>query len=68
MKDEGKKCQLAGQKLILELDQRLNFLSSREIALIDELLSSIGAFGEIRLRVEKGRLRFVASTKSCDAF
>ncbi len=49
------------------LDKPLRFLSAREIYLIDKLLSSVGTFGEVRLTVKDGRLRFAASTKSYDA-
>ena len=51
----------------LQLARRLKFLSAGEISFIDDLLSSVGTFGEVRLRVEKGRLRFVDHTKSYDA-
>ena len=45
----------------------LNFLNQRQIAMIDEALSVLGEFGEIRLIVEKGRLRFIVTQKSIDA-
>jgi hypothetical protein len=35
--------------------------------MIDEALRSLGQFGEVRLIVEKGRLRFVVTQKSFDA-
>lgn len=35
--------------------------------MIDEALSSLGDFGEVRLIVEKGRLRFLVTQKSFDA-
>jgi hypothetical protein len=35
--------------------------------MIDEALSAVGEFGEVRLIVEKGRLRFVVTQKSFDA-
>lgn len=52
----------------LELDRPLLFLSPQEISLIDDLLSSLGLFGELQLLVEDGHLRLVAKTKSYDAF
>ena len=52
---------------LLQLARRLKFLSACEISFIDDLFSSVGTFGEVRLRVEKGRLRFVEITKSYDA-
>jgi hypothetical protein len=51
----------------LELDHRLSFLTARQIHMIDDLLSSVAPFGEVRLAVQKGRLRFVSSVKSHDA-
>jgi len=51
----------------LELERRLSFLSAREITMIDDLLASVSPFGEVRLAVQKGRLRFVSSVKSHDA-
>jgi len=46
----------------------LNFLNQRQIEMIDEALSVLGEFGEVRLVVEKGRLRFIVTQKSIDAF
>ena len=43
------------------------FLRSRQVHMIDEALRSLGAFGEVRLVVEKGRLRFIITQKSYDA-
>lgn len=34
--------------------------------MIEEALRSLGPFGEVRLVVEKGRLRFVVTSKSYD--
>lgn len=42
------------------------FLSAPQVAMIDEALSSLGDYGELRLVVEKGRLRFVVTHKSFD--
>lgn len=38
-----------------------------QISMIDEALGSLGEFGEVRLVVEKGRLRFVVTQRSYDA-
>jgi hypothetical protein len=57
----------AAGPLVVKLERRLKFLTAREITMIDDLLSSIGPFGEVRLAVQKGRLRFVSSVKSHDA-
>jgi hypothetical protein len=43
------------------------FLQKNQIAMIDEALHSLGDFGEVRLVVEKGRLRFLVTQKSFDA-
>jgi hypothetical protein len=45
----------------------LTFLDQRHIAMIDEALSGLGEFGEVRLIVEKSRLRFIVTQKSIDA-
>lgn len=46
--------------------QTARFLHPRQIAMIEEALRSLGAFGEVRLVVEKGRLRFIITSKSYD--
>jgi len=43
------------------------FLTKEHIAMIDEALQALGSFGEVRLVVEKGRLRFIVTQKSYDA-
>jgi hypothetical protein len=45
----------------------LKFLASSQIPMIDEALAAVGEFGEVRLIVERGRLRFVITQKSFDA-
>ena len=45
----------------------LNFLEIKQVSMIDEALSSLGDYGEVRLIVEKGRLRFLITQKSFDA-
>lgn len=42
-------------------------LSQVQIKMIAEALSAVGEFGEVRLIVDKGRLRFVITQKSYDA-
>jgi hypothetical protein len=44
------------------------FLDTSQVAMIDEALSSLGEYGEVRLVVEKGRLRFLITQRSFDAF
>lgn len=46
--------------------QPLKFLRPNQIAMIDEALSALGDYGELRLVVEKGRLRFLVTQKSFD--
>jgi hypothetical protein len=57
------------QKLPIHGDQFLpaRFLSADQVAMIEEALASLGEFGEVRLVVEKGRLRFLVTQKSFDA-
>ena len=45
----------------------LSFLDQRQVRMIDEALSALGEYGELRLVVEKGRLRFIITQKSFDA-
>jgi hypothetical protein len=45
----------------------MRFLNAEQIRIIDEALRSLGDFGELRLVVEKGRLRFLVTQKSYDA-
>lgn len=55
-------------QLIRGSDKRLlSFLDQRQVTMIDEALSALGEFGELRLVVEKGRLRFIITQKSFDA-
>ena len=48
-------------------DGELRFLHPRQVIMIDEALASLGEFGEVHLRVEKGRLRYVITQNSIDA-
>ena len=45
----------------------LSFLNQRQVKMIDEALSALGDYGELRLVVEKGRLRFIVTQRSFDA-
>ena len=45
----------------------LKVMDFDQISMIDEALSLVGEYGEVRLIVEKGRLRFVVTQKSYDA-
>lgn len=44
----------------------LSFLNPRQVLMIDEALSRVGDFGEVRLIIEKGRLRFLTTQNSYD--
>ncbi len=50
-----------------EMSSLLQFLRPSQIAMIDEALSVVGEFGEVRLIVEKGHLRFIVTERSFDA-
>lgn len=43
------------------------FIELHQITMIDEALNSLGEYGEVRLVVEKGRLRFLVTQRSFDA-
>ncbi len=43
------------------------FLRPQQIAMIDEALAALGDYGELKLVVERGRLRFLVAQKSFDA-
>ncbi len=45
----------------------LKFIEVQQVSMIDEAIGSIGEYGEVRLIVEKGRLRFLITQKSYDA-
>ena len=43
-----------------------SFLAHDQIAMIDEALRCVGDYGEVRLVVQKGKLRFIEIAKSVD--
>jgi hypothetical protein len=43
------------------------FLTRSQALMIDEALSAVGEYGEVRLIVQKGRIRYVVVEKSHDA-
>ena len=51
----------------LSENRLLSFLDQRQVKMIDEALAALGDYGELRLVVEKGRLRFIVTQKSFDA-
>lgn len=61
-----------GNNKFIQVDENadalpLTFLTQRQIHMIDEALSALGDYGELRLIVEKGRLRFLVTQRSIDA-
>ncbi len=50
----------------LDVDKKRR-LTKQQVAMIEEALRALGDFGEVRLVVEKGRLRFIVTQKSYDA-
>ena len=59
---------IASPSTAVDEDKKLSyrFLQSHHIEMIDEALASLGEFGEVRLVVEKGRLRFLVTQRSFD--
>jgi hypothetical protein len=45
----------------------LHSLTPRQVQMIDDALQQVGDFGEVRLVVQRGRLRFVEIVRSLDA-
>jgi hypothetical protein len=52
---------------VVEGDHSWKFLGDSQVQMIDEALSAVGDFGEVRLVVQKGRIRYVVIQKSHDA-
>jgi len=48
------------------ISQRLQYLTTPHILLIDEALGAIGEYGKVHLKVVKGRLRFLTVLTSHD--
>jgi hypothetical protein len=55
------------ENVLIEAGECLRFLSESQVRMIDEALSAVGEFGEVRLVVQKGRIRYVVVEKSHDA-
>ncbi|MCU0487480.1 MAG: hypothetical protein MUE67_00850 [Anaerolineales bacterium] len=49
------------------VSQKQRMLQTHHIEMIEEALRSVGEYGEVRLVVEKGKLRFLITQKSVDA-
>ncbi len=50
-----------------QLSNQQGLLLPQHIQMIEEALRTLGEYGEIRLIVEKGQLRFLVTQKSYDA-
>ncbi len=50
-----------------ENKKHLNHLCPSQVEMIDEAIGNVGEFGEVRLVIEKGRLRYVCVQQSHDA-
>jgi len=53
--------------VLIQASNSLKFLSDSQARMIDEALTAVGEFGEVRLVVQKGRIRYVVIEKSHDA-
>lgn len=53
--------------MLIETGEWLKFLSESQVRMVDEALSAVGDYGEVRLVVQKGRVRYVVIEKSHDA-
>jgi hypothetical protein len=67
MGEKDKKVEQRKGKTQIRLERKLNFLTATQIMMIDEMLESVTPYGEVTLRVQQGRLRCIAKTKSYDA-
>ena len=67
MAGQSPKTETDRRSIIVELDKGLRFLTPEQVSLIDELLDGVKPFGEVKLRVEEGKLTFAAESKSYDA-
>ena len=58
---------IKNDRIAHRLSQGMVHLKSRHILLINEALGAVGEFGEVHLKIENGRLRFVITQTSHDA-
>jgi hypothetical protein len=49
---------------VLKLDRPLGVLKSEHIRQIDDALSELGPFGEVRIIKQRGKLRFIQKVES----
>jgi len=52
------------QQIDLPATNDLKFLTLHQVIMLDEALCSIGEYGEVRLVISKGRLRFLVTCSS----
>lgn len=57
----------SGKSVDEPLSQGLKHLALKHILMIDDAIDSVGEYGEVHLKVEKGRIRFVVTQTSRDA-
>lgn len=50
-----------------DFSEKLKYLQPRQILMIDEAIEAVGEYGEVHLKVEKGRLKFLVTQTSHDA-
>jgi hypothetical protein len=55
-------------KPALQANLRLKFLTQEQIVRIDELLSTVGEYGEVHLIIQKGELRYINRVESYKAW
>ena len=55
------------EKVQVSFDSRYAFLDQNQINIIDAALASLDQFGEVRLVVENGVLRYIVTQNSVDA-
>lgn len=52
--------------IVIQLPSPLAVLTPEQISRVDQALARVGQFGEVRLIVQRGRLRFVQILRSED--
>jgi len=52
----------------LPFNLRLEFLTPEQITRIDEVLATVGEYGEVHLIIQKGELRFINKVESYKAW
>lgn len=55
-----------GDRELADLRRRLRVLTPEQLAQIDRLLREVGPSGEVRLIVQKGRVRYLTTVETTD--